>query len=130
MLFARELVVLPLSIPGTPGPAGPSERGVSYTRWGRTTCPNTQGTQLMYAGVVVGSWFREGGSSEYLCLHNQPQFLSTTSGLQNRRSRLYGDEYLALENPLDFSNMAHHDAPCSVLFACEASRGTAKTCFY
>ena len=41
-----------------------------------------------------------------------------------RRSRLH--EYLALEKPLEFSNMAHHDAPCSMLFAYEASRGTAK----
>ena len=71
----------------------------------------------MYAGAVVGSDSNEGGSSEFLCLHNQPQFLSTTSGLQHRRSRLYGTEYLALDNPPAFSNMANHDVPCAVCYS-------------
>ena len=35
---------------GTRGPPGPTAGGVVYTRWGRTTCPSTSGTQLLYAG--------------------------------------------------------------------------------
>ena len=106
-----------LPIPGPPGPAGPSERGVSYTQWGRTTCPNTQGTQLVYAGAVVGSAWNEAGSSEYLCLHNEPQFLATTSGIQAERTFLHGTEYRAIDNPPAFSNMAHHDVPCAVCYS-------------
>ena len=29
---------------------GPPAGGAVYTRWGRTTCPTGQGTQLLYAG--------------------------------------------------------------------------------
>ena len=39
---------------GPRGPAGPPGGGVSYTRWGRTTCPTTEGTQLVYEGATVG----------------------------------------------------------------------------
>ncbi len=40
---------------GTQGPPGPSSGGVIYTRWGRTTCPSTAGTELVYAGRVGGT---------------------------------------------------------------------------
>ncbi|CAI8046156.1 hypothetical protein GBAR_LOCUS25510, partial [Geodia barretti] len=35
---------------GPQGPPGPSSGGVTYIRWGRTTCPNTTGTELVYSG--------------------------------------------------------------------------------
>jgi len=44
---------------GDTGPAGlpgPTAGGVVYTRWGRTTCPTTSGTQLVYAGRAAESW--------------------------------------------------------------------------
>ena len=37
-------------IQGPLGPPGPSNGGVVYTRWGRTTCPDTPGTELVYTG--------------------------------------------------------------------------------
>ena len=100
----------PSGVAGPPGPAGPPGGGVSYTRWGRTTCPTTQGTQLVYEGAVVGSRHIEAGSAEYLCLHNQPEFLHTTPGLQDQRANLYGTEYKSVPA---FSN---YDAPCSVCY--------------
>ena len=89
---------------------------MSYTRWGRTTCPTTQGTQLLYEGAVAGSSWSEAGSAEYLCLHNQPQFRQTAAGLQSNRARLYGTEYMALISPPAFSSMLYHDAPCAVCY--------------
>ena len=89
---------------------------MSYTRWGRTTCPTTEGTQLVYEGAVVGSQQLEAGSAEYLCLHNIPEFLQTTPGQQNHRARLYGTEYEALSSPPAFSDILRHDAPCSVCY--------------
>ena len=32
------------------GPPGPRNGGVVYTRWGKTSCPNISGTELVYAG--------------------------------------------------------------------------------
>ncbi len=89
--------------------------GVAFTRWGRTNCPSTSGTQLLYQGTVAGSRRDEGGNGEYLCLHQQPQFLRTTSGLQSGRGRLYGTEYEALDSPPAFSNRFRLDAPCTEL---------------
>ena len=40
---------------GPRGPPGPSSGGVVYTRWGRTVCPNTPGTELVYAGTTGGT---------------------------------------------------------------------------
>lgn len=65
-------------------------------------------------GAAVGSDHREGGTSTYLCLHNQPEFLRTSAGLQDLRGRLYGTEYEVLQSPPAFSSMLRHDVPCSV----------------
>ena len=35
---------------GPQGPPGPSVAGATYVRWGRTTCPTGNGTELLYAG--------------------------------------------------------------------------------
>ena len=39
------------------GPPGPTDGGTSYIRynWGRTVCPDTEGTELVYSGVAAGS---------------------------------------------------------------------------
>ena len=79
---------------GPAGPPGPTAGGVVYTRWGRTTCPTTSGTQLVYAGRAAGSWYdQRGGGAEYLCLPDDPNYLSYTNGVQDSRSYLYGAEY-------------------------------------
>ena len=44
---------------GLQGPPGLSAGGAIYTRWGRTTCPDTPGTQLVYEGVAGGSDYME-----------------------------------------------------------------------
>ena len=102
---------------GSPGTAAASVGGVSFTRWGRTTCPDTNDTELLYQGTMAGSAWNEAGSAEYQCLHQQPQFLQTTAGRQGERSRIHGTEYRALDSPPAFSDIVHHDAPCSVCYA-------------
>ena len=57
---------------GDVGPAGPSSGGVTYVRWGRTTCPNT--AELVYAGTVGNSHrSTNGGGSNYQCLTKEPE---------------------------------------------------------
>ena len=101
---------------GLPGAATTNLGGVAFTRWGRTTCPNTEGTQLLYDGTVAANHRGQGGSAEYLCLHKQPQFLSTTPGIQGERSYLDGTEYRSSQGPA-FISMNYHDAPCAVCYA-------------
>ena len=40
---------------GAVGGAGPKSGGVVYTRWGRKSCPNDTGAQLVYEGITGGS---------------------------------------------------------------------------
>ena len=75
---------------GDTGPPGPSVCGAVYTRWGRTTCPNITGTQLVYAGRAAGSWFNhKGGAANYLCLPNEPSYLQYRPGTQTFQDYLY-----------------------------------------
>ena len=89
-----------------------------YTRWGRTTCPNTTGTQLLYAGRAAGSLYNEkGGGANYLCLPEQPQYSTYTAGTQAGRAFLYGAEYqtAGLDNgPL--RSFHNHNVPCAVCY--------------
>ena len=53
---------------GAQGPPGPRSGGATYIRWGRTTCPDTEGTELVYKGRAAGSyWDHSGGGANYLC---------------------------------------------------------------
>ena len=91
-----------------------------YTRWGRTTCSNTSGTQLLFAGRAAGSHYNNrGGGANYLCLPEQPQYSTYTAGIQsNGRAHLYGAEYEAgsyTTGPL--ISVHNHNVPCAVCYA-------------
>ena len=106
---------------GPAGPPGPTAGGVVYTRWGRTTCPTTSGTQLVYTGRAAGNYFNQGGGAEYLCLPDNPNYLRYTNGVQEDRAYLYGSEYKPTESaPL--SAVTDHNVPCAVCYA--STRGT------
>ena len=92
-----------------------------YTRWGKTTCSNTSGAELLYAGRAAGSWYSQsGGGANYLCLPEQPENSTYTAGSQGGRALLYGAEYetgltQADENgPLNAVN--DHNVPCAVCY--------------
>ena len=98
-----------------------STGGVVYTRWGRTTCPNTTGTQLLYAGRAAGSEYREkGGGANYLCLPEQPQYSTYTAGTQTGRAYLHGALYVTGGIQADtgpFHSVTGHNVPCAVCYA-------------
>ena len=95
---------------------------MSYTCWGRTMCPETEQTELVYMGTTVGSAHNEAGSANYLCLHSQPQLLKTTAGQQTWRGKLYSTEYEPYDSSPAFGNVNRHDAPCAVCYS--AARST------
>ena len=110
---------------GLRGPPGPTAGGLVYTRWGRTTCPSTSGTQLLYAGRAAGSWFdQKGGGANYLCLPGQPQYSTYTAGTHYGRAYLYGAEYQTAGSYDNgpFNSVSNHNVPCAVCYT--PTRGT------
>ena len=99
--------------PGTPAPSG---GGVVYTRWGRTTCPSTSGTELVYEGRAGGSHYTQsGGGANYLCMPDDPQYLSFEPGAYSA-SYLYGAEYETYRSDGPFYSMNNHNVPCAVCY--------------
>ena len=69
--------------PGIVGAPGPVSGGATYTRWGRTSCPNITGTSLVYSGRAGKSWYNQrGGGGNYQCLPNNPEYGQYTPGVQ------------------------------------------------
>ena len=103
---------------GPPGPQGPPAGGTVYIRWGRTTCPNTPGTELVYQGIAAGSHYNNrGGGSNYLCLPKEPKYSNYHPGVQGN-SLLHGTEYIFYKgSPLP--DVYYHNVPCAV---CSTSR--------
>ena len=126
-------------LPGSPGPQGPpGSRGLTgprgppgpttttggavYIRWGRTTCPSTPGTELVYTGRAGnGVKNQQGGGGNYQCLPHYPDYSSYRSGNQGGSSSLHGTEY-QINSGQPFYSMDDHDVPCSVCYT--ATRGT------
>ena len=59
---------------GAVGPAGPTSGGVTYTRWGKSSCPNVEETELVYTGRAGGSHYQHAGAANYLCMPLDPQY--------------------------------------------------------
>ena len=112
---------------GNPGPQGPQGAqgpptgGAVYVRWGRTSCPTGQGTELVYSGRAGGSHHNHrGGAANHLCMPDNPEHLQYSSGV-NGQSYVYGVEYDPHGNqPL--RSVDSHNVPCAVCFA--ATRDT------
>ena len=103
---------------GDPGPPGPSSGGVTYVRWGRTTCPNTPGTELVYTGRAAGSsWDISGGGGNYQCVTLVPENFAFGAGTQTA-SYMYGAEYQMTVGtvPISTSNLHDQDVPCAVCY--------------
>ena len=102
--------------PGAQGPPGPVTAGVTYIRWGRTTCPQATGTQLVYSGRAAGSHFNsQGGSAEYICLPDNPDYLTGRNGVSGY-SPLHGAEYQS-HPPSHLEHLLNHNVPCAVCYA-------------
>ena len=106
---------------GYPGIPGPSTGGAVYIRWGKTTCPTTSGTELVYTGRVAGTHYtHRGGTSDYLCLPDQPQYLTSRPGIQGM-SPIHGTEYEIDHNTLPLPGINDHNVPCAVCRTSERS---------
>ena len=90
--------------------------GVTYTRWGKTTCPTSTGAELVYSGRIGATRHNiEGGSAEKLCLPDDPDYIPETADVTvTLPSRIYGVEYEFFVGPL--ANATEHNAPCAICF--------------
>ena len=97
---------------GPAGPPGSRSGGVTYVRWGKSSCPSVTGTELIYAGRTAGTYYgKHGGGSNYLCMPDTPQYtLSYTPGSQSY-SEIQGTEY-----EYTIVGTHNHNVPCAVCF--------------
>ena len=105
---------------GEHGPQGPATGGGTvYTRWGRTSCPMNQGTDLVYSGRAGGSYrHHHGGAANLLCLPDDPEYSRYASGVQGH-SPLRGAEYHPQPSQPLYSVFSHN-MPCAV--CCTSTR--------
>ena len=97
--------------------AYPVASGVTYIRWGKTSCPDK--SSLVYKGRVGGSYFEaRGGGANYLCLPDDPEYTDAALAAANVGSYIYGTEY-DRDHLFDKSGLHNHNAPCAV---CQADR--------
>ena len=107
-------------VPGLPG-SGVGGAGVTYVRWGRTSCNSSHeaGVEIVYAGRAVGSPYSaraNGGTSDYLCLPNEPEYSEDYKPGAQHYSSLHGAEYETFEDaPLE--ELRDHNVPCVVCHA-------------
>ena len=90
--------------------------GVTYTRWGRTSCPNNTDAQLVYSGRAGGTYYgSRGGSADKICLPDDADYIpgSPDIGSSLGKSTVQGAEYETLDVP-HLSSLAQHNAPCAV----------------
>ena len=102
---------------GAQGPPGPRSGGATYIRWGRTTCPNVEGTELVYRGRAAGSYYsHSGGGANYQCITEEPQTFNFGPGTV-KAAYIYGAEYEMIGN-VPSSSIRNHDqnVPCAVCY--------------
>ena len=98
---------------GAVGPAGPRSGGVTYTRWGKSSCPDIVGTELIYVGRAGASDItHKGGGANYLCMPLDPEYTLHHQPGVGGHSYIDGSEY---QNPLQGSH--DHNVPCAVCYA-------------
>ena len=107
--------------PGLPGPQGiqgaqgPPTGGAVYIRWGRTSCPTDQGTDLVYSGRAGGSpYSHQGGGANYLCMPDDPEHLQYGSGTQGW-GYIYGMEF-DIHSSQPLYSVDNHNVPCALCY--------------
>ena len=101
----------PQGEPGSQGPPGPKFGDDTYIRWGKSSCPNIAGTEIVYSGIAAGSCFDKGVAANYLCMPKDPEYKSDSTYRPGAydMSPLYGVEY---EDPVQGSQ--DRNVPCAV----------------
>ena len=102
--------------------------GALYTRWGKSSCPLVEGTELVYSGITGGTWYNEkGGGANYLCMpkvqdnpeyYGNPEYSTslTYRGGVNGHAYIHGVEYR--QGNTNGVTFHHVEATCSTGLPC------------
>ena len=72
-------------------------------------------TEILYKGKAAGSSHDQyGGGANYICLPDEPEFLSYIPGIAEDQSYIYEAEY---QNSGPLSSLHDHNVPCVVCYA-------------
>ena len=102
--------------PGPPGPPG-STGGTTYVRWGRTSCPEVDGTEMLYYGRAGKAGHSDtGGGINHQCFPNNPQYSVYSPGVESVRSSIFGVEFGGPTSTLSKTLGVNlwDNAPCAV----------------
>ena len=102
---------------GSQGDQGPPSimGGVVYVRWGRTSCPTGNGSELVYSGRAGGSNYEHfGGGANIICMPNDPEYDESATGTQGF-SYVYGIEYQSTTHQPTYS-VDNENVPCAVCY--------------
>lgn len=104
---------------GDTGPLGSSSSsnsmtsGVTYTRWGNSSCPSE--ASLVYAGWTGSSGGTDnGGGANYVCMPNDPEDGGLPLRAGTGHINVHVTEY---EDPISSSLLDDHNPPCAVCYA-------------
>ena len=103
----------PPGLPGKEGHAGPKNGGVTYTRWGKSTCANGTEREEIYSGIAAAEHlYHTGGGGNYLCMPRVPEYT-----LPNRVDSNFIGSYLnGVEYELPVPDGHDLNAPCAVCY--------------
>ncbi len=83
--------------PGLSGVGGSSSTGgggVTYVRWGKSTCPDVLGTVMLYSGISAGTnHIITGGGTNYLCMPQTPEYMPPNRSGTQSNIKLHGVEW-------------------------------------
>ena len=118
---------------GTRGPQGPQGTpglgGVTYTRWGRTTCPQVEGTSTVYEGLTAGAhYIHTGGGSNYICVVKDALYHQEATTANQSYAYLYGAEY-EMQNGQTLTRVFEQNPPCAVCEVMTRSKGHKRTMY-
>ena len=92
---------------------------MTYTRWGRTSCPNDTEAQLVYSGRAGGTNYNvRGGSAEKICVPDDPDYIPGSVNISSVTYKNviqgveYEVEYPGVSTPLQY--LHEQNAPCAV----------------
>ena len=105
----------PAGPPGPQGPPGPLSGGAVYTRWGKSSCPSTAGTEMVYSGITAGNLHSgPGGGANHLCMPQEREYsdeITYRAGVQGY-AYIWGAQYQYAIGASD-----KHTIPCAVCYA-------------
>ena len=97
---------------------------MTYTRWGKTSCPNNTNAELVYSGRAGGTYhLARGGSSDRICMPDNPDYPAEAIDISSSPASQFKNTVQGLEYEVDYSlpgnpltDVHNHNTPCAVCF--------------